>query len=212
MNTLSDQLHRVVCLLKGEKTRFALAGGLAVSLYRKTPRMTKDLDLLILADGKIEDKAISILRKLGLEPHSIRLAQLVGGPMHFIKNKTSPVAMVSGLPSKGSGEIQVDFLLPTMPWFELALTRAEKVPVDFGFGKIPCLTVEDVILSKLFALENQKTRFNDLDDLQSVFQSEIKLELDYLSDKLEFWKLKIPVALHPVVPKVLRKLSKGLCP
>lgn len=209
MKTLADQLRNAVSILQKEKIRFALAGGLIASLYRKQERMTKDLDLLFFAEGRIVDKAFFVLEKLGLEPNPIRMAQLAGGTMHSIKNKTSEVAMVCGLPPKDSGAIQVDFLLPIIPWFESALFRSEKNLVDFGFGKIPCLTVEDVILSKLFAFENQTTRFKDLDDLQSIFQSGIQLDLNYLSDKFEMWKLKLPVALGAEVPAVLRKLEKG---
>ena len=70
MNTLSGQLKTLVSVLREDKIRFALAGGLVASLYRKQERMTKDLDLLFFAESRIEEKAGAVLKKIGLEPNS----------------------------------------------------------------------------------------------------------------------------------------------
>ena len=208
MNTLSEQMEYVVDSLQKKHIRFALAGGLAASLYRKKERMTKDLDLLFVAQRETEIQAVKFLEKLGLKPLTIRMAELSGGPMHVIKNKSSAIAMVCGIPAEGSPDIQVDLLLPPIPWFESALSRAEKNLVDFGCGKIPCLTVEDVILSKLFAVENRSTRYTDLDDLQNIFNAGVQLNLTYLVKQMSALNLKIPSPLSKDAPPILRKLSK----
>jgi hypothetical protein len=49
--------------------------------------------------------------------------------------------------SAGEG---VDILLPEIPWGEQAIVRTRNHEVDFGFGKVPVLTVEDVVLAKLY--------------------------------------------------------------
>lgn len=208
MKTLAEQLAKVVTTLRKEKIRFAMAGGLAASLYREQERMTKDLDLLFVADANTEQKATHLIATFGLRPMTLRIAELRGGPMHQIKRQNSEVAMICGVPKEGSGDIQVDFLLPPVPWFEIALNRSEKNLIDFGCGKIPCLMVEDVILSKLYALDNRSTRFKDLDDLQSIFRANTPLDLVYLVDRMKSLKLAIPSALDTEAPAVLRKLRR----
>ncbi|MBI2342838.1 MAG: hypothetical protein HYV02_00645 [Deltaproteobacteria bacterium] len=118
--------------------------------------------------------------------------------------------MIVGREEKNKSAIGLDFILPDMPWFACGLSRAEQNNVDFGFGKLPCLTVEDLILSKLFLFANDKTRFNDLDDLQSIFLAEQPLDLAYLSGQMRRLCLDIPVPIHEMAPSVLKLVSKKI--
>lgn len=81
---------KVVKILQREKVRYALAGGLVASLYRREERLTKDLDFLIFSESKSLEKATQIIRSLGLKSHVIRKADLEGGPLFAIKRKNRP--------------------------------------------------------------------------------------------------------------------------
>lgn len=202
-------LKKVITYLKTSQVRFALAGGLVTSVYRKERRDTADLDFLILAEDP-QKKAEEIIKYFGMNPGIARKADLEGGPPWLIKKKTSPVWMVVGRDFKDKDSIGLDFLLPTIPWFDRALERAEHNAIDYGFGPIPSLTVEDIVISKLFALSKRSDRFKDLDDLQSIFESEIEIDFKYLSGRMGELFLPIPSILHKISPQALRVVSKKI--
>lgn len=211
--TLTDLLKEVVKTLKSTKAEFALAGGLAASVYRKEPRTTQDIDMLLLLSNS--EKTLSLaektLRKFDMTIGIARKAELEGGPMFATKRKSTPPYLVVGrdkiAPTQNPG---LDFILPDMPWFKKALERAQVNEIDFGFGKIPCLTVEDVIIAKCAAWQNRKDRFRDLDDLQSIFAADHKLDLTYLSDRMFELQVPIPKEVIAQTPEALAKLSKKI--
>jgi Nucleotidyl transferase AbiEii toxin, Type IV TA system len=207
---LSEQLKAVVELLQASNVRYALAGGLVASLYRQTVRMTADVDFLIFSGAHSEAQAKKILKARGLEISEVRKAQLEGGPQHAIKSRSTPILLIAGRPIESGTSVGVDFLLPGFPWFQIALERAEENYVDFGFGKIPCLTAEDIVLSKLYSISNRSDRFQDFDDIQDIFLADRKLDLNYLSSKMRELRLKIPSQLKNCVPDILRKTSRSL--
>ncbi len=202
---LKQFFAEVVRVLTKDKARFALAGGLVASLYRREERLTKDLDFLLLAEGGSEQKAAQVIRSFGLHPHLIRKAELEGGPLFAIKRRNTPVWMVAG---RQGDAIGLDFILPGMPWCESALARAEQNSIDFGFGKVPSLTVEDLILAKLFALKNDSSRFSDLDDLQSIFLAKHPLNLAYLTGQMQRLDLTVPTLLRETIPSALRLVMR----
>jgi hypothetical protein len=104
----------------------------------------------------------------------------------------------------------VDILLPAIPWVEDAVRRAQDNCVDFGFGSIPVLTVEDVILSKLYALNSARLRAKDLDDLQSIYESECDIDLAYLSGQMRRFDIRIPRAAEPFLDDVILKVSRDI--
>jgi hypothetical protein len=207
---LSEQLRTVVGLLQANNVSYALAGGLVASLYRQTIRMTADVDFLIFSGAHSEVQARKILKARGLEISEVRKAQLEGGPQHAIKSKSTPILLIAGRSVESGMSVGVDFLLPGFPWFETALERAQANCVDFGFGKIPCLTAEDIVLSKLHSISNRIDRFQDFDDIKDIFLASRKLDLNYLSSKMRELKLKIPSQLKDCVPEILQKTSKSL--
>lgn len=205
---LKKFFNDVIRVLRRGRLRYAVAGGLIASVYRETERLTKDLDFLILATSHTQKKAEQIIAGFGLQPTVIRKADLEGGPMFAIKRKTSTPWMVCGRAKADPKRIGLDFILPEMPWFTGALERAEKNCIDFGIGlPVPALTVEDVILTKLFALKNKPQRFQDLDDLQSIFAANADLELAYLINAMKESDLRLPKELKSAAPKELVKLK-----
>jgi hypothetical protein len=101
--------------------------------------------------------------------------------------------------------IGIDFILPEMPWFGSAFERSQSNRIDFGFGKIPCLTVEDAILSKLYSFKNDSSRFSDLDDLKSIFLAGHPLDLAYLIGQMRKLDLPIPRPVKEMAPRELSR-------
>lgn len=201
------KLKLVLQIMKTERVQFALAGGLATSVYRFQKRTTDDLDFLIYSDEHSESTARKILNDLGYSVSEARKANLEGGPQHSLKRKTTPLCILVG---RKEGEIGLDFILPNMPWFRSAFDRAQSNVIDFGIAKIPCLTVEDIILSKFYSLQNNSSRFMDADDLKSVFEKTHKLDLAYLTGQMRALEFMVPLSVEKFAPPILLTTSKNI--
>lgn len=201
---------QVIDRLEKSKVSYALAGGLVASIYRIEKRLTLDLDFLILSKSKTQEKATQIIKSFGLEPTIITKADLEGGPMFAIKRKSTEPVMIAGRAKNAPDTIGLDFILPQMPWFDSALNRAQNNAIDFGFGPVPSLTVEDIIVAKFLALKNKSTRFKDLDDLQSIFAANHKLDLPYLYHQMKKLDVLVPNQIKELVPNALKQASKKI--
>lgn len=182
-----------------------MADGFIASYYRKSPRATSDLDILIYFEKNAADEAEKIIAHFGLKSHLLRKADLEGGPMFAIKKKNMPIFIVAG---RAEGHIGLDFLLPSIPWSAKALDRAKYNKINFGFGPIPCITVEDVIIAKFYALNNQTTRYMDLDDLKSIFENQSDINMAYIAQQLKDLKIKIPQEARRFAPKALKSITR----
>jgi hypothetical protein len=206
--TLEELFEQAAEALRTCGVTFAVAGGFAVDLYRREPRLTMDVDFAILAEGEHVKTAISIVESLGLQAGVVREADLAGGPLFAIRRQsTTPCMIVGRPPGNPSGE-GVDILLPAMPWVESALKRAQANEVDFGFGPLPALTLEDAILSKLHALK--RLRAKDLDDLQSIFEAQEEIDIAYLAGQMRRFAVEIPRQAGPFLPDWLVQLSRDM--
>lgn len=132
----------------------------------------------------------------------------------FSERKTQNIASTIIERFKDGQQIGLNFILPSMPWFDEALKRAQHNMIDFGFGPIPCLTKEDVIVSKLYSLKNDSKRFNDLDDITSIMQAGHTFDMPYICGRMQELKLPIPKSLKDIVPKsmfmISKRVTKGL--
>lgn len=207
--TLSELLKAVTSVLTDTDIQFALAGGLASSIYRQDTRLTNDLDIAILLDQKNNQEHVTfseeLISQFNLSPHVVREANLRGGPLFAIKRKSSIPMIVVGR-NKGSNTIGLDLLLPTLPWVKDAVLRSRNNVIDFGICKTPCITVEDLIISKFFSHSISPSREKDLDDLRSIFEAKHELELDYLVAKMKEYRLSVPKTLREVAPKAINKI------
>ncbi|MCB0351074.1 MAG: nucleotidyl transferase AbiEii/AbiGii toxin family protein [Bdellovibrionales bacterium] len=199
---LIETFKSVVEELEKLQIHFALAGGVLSSIYRKGARATQDIDFAVLTSKPEIEK---IIRKLNLKPHYLRMADLKGGPQFAIKNKSTPICIIAG---RNNEQVGLDFILPELPWVEEAVKRAQSNKIDFGFGKIPSLTIEDFIISKIYSFQNNSTRFLDLDDLKEVFLSDAELQVDYLLGSMNQQSLKFPDQIGEFVPKDLKSLIR----
>jgi hypothetical protein len=206
--SLEQLFKSAVRELRERRILFAVAGGLAADLYRNEPRLTMDVDLVILTEGSGTETAISVIEALGLHAGIARAADLAGGPLFAIRRRnTEPRMIVGRTPGKASQE-GVDILLPSIPWAKSAVERGQCNQVDFGFGPVPALTLEDIILAKLYCLMATPLRAKDLDDIQSIFLSRPDLDLPYLAGQMQRIKITIPKAAKAFLPKLILQLSR----
>jgi hypothetical protein len=195
--------------LRAQGVEFAVAGGLAASLYRDQARLTVDVDVGISAESAALETAIDLVESLGMEAGIVREADLAGGPLFAIrKGNTAPCIVVGRVPGDVSGH-GVDVLLPSIPWIADAIKRARGNEVDFGFGPVPVLTLEDVLVSKLYALRTTPVRAKDLDDLQSILAVGHEIDRAYLSGQMRRFGVAVPRAAGDFLPKWLLDIARG---
>lgn len=192
--------------LRKRGVEFAVAGGFAMDLYRREPRLTMDVDFAILTEGGEVETAIAIIESLGLDAGVAREADLAGGPLFAIRRRSTKACMVVGRPPGNPSGEGVDMLLPTIPWVESALKRAQVNQVNFGFGAVPALTIEDAILSKLHTLK--RLRAKDLDDLQSIFEAQHEIDIPFLAGHVRRFGITIPPQAEPFLPDWLLTLCR----
>jgi hypothetical protein len=206
--TLEKLFKQAADALRERGVPFAVAGGFAMDLYRGEPRLTIDVDLAILAGKEGVQVATSVVESLGLRAEITREADLAGGPMFAKRRKSTKPCMIVGRPPGDPGGEGVDILLPEIPWVESALHRARANDVDFGFGPVPTLTLEDAVLSKLYALN--RLRAKDLDDLQSIFEVDHEIDAAYLAGQMRRFGVTIPRQAEPFLPDWILKLSRDI--
>ena len=203
--TLELLLKETSLRLEKSATRYALCGGLAANLYRDQPRFTGDLDFVFSSDGNEFEFAVSFITNIGLTPFPKRLGELSKSRM--MGKKSTPYLMVLGRNTSDKTKPGLDLLLPANPWADNAMTRAQDHRMQFEFAAVPTLTVEDVILAKLFALQDSH-RAKDSDDLDSIFRSNSNLDSGYLCAELDRHQLSLPRELEGGAPKAVALASK----
>lgn len=207
---LGDLFNRACSLLQGRNLTYAVAGGFAAALYREQPRLTNDADIALLAGVNEKEVAEEILGSLGLESIQLsRIADLEGGPIFATTKKSTPPAVVIGREESKSAGPGVDFILSSVPWVSSAVARAQFNQLDFGFGRVPTLTVEDVLLAKMYARKGNY-RPKDEDDLLSIFAANHTLDFNYLNSQMQKLYLVIPKSIRKQVPEILQKISKDV--
>lgn len=204
---LSELFERAVSACRARGIGFAVAGGLAADLYRAEPRTTMDVDLAIVADES-EQQARQLLERLGFGATVAWKADLAGGSLFAIKAKKTPACVVVGRIQGKAAEGGVDILLPALPWVSAAVERAQFNLIDFGFGPVPVLTLEDLILSKLYALTALPVRPKDMDDLQSIDDVGHRIDAAYVGGKAKEYGIKLPRTVKPFVPERYWELVK----
>ena len=208
MPSLEEQLERSVSILEKHHLSYAIAGGMAASVYRDEPRLTKDVDFVISGEGDLVELSKKMLAELGLKAHPMRKADLDGGPLFAIKRKNTAVMVLLGR-DENKIDPGVDFLLPENAWVPRALERAEQNVLDWGFKKLPTLTVEDVIIAKLIASKN-KDREQDILDLRGIFKAKHDLDFTYIIARMKEFRLTLPSSVLEHSPLELTRASKRI--
>ena len=204
--TIEEIFRRAVTALKSSKLNFALAGGFAASVYRDEERFTKDVDFIIGGEGDLIDTAKKLISELGLKPHIARKADLDGGPLFAIKRGNTKEMVIIGR-DKERNIPGIDLLLPANPWVPAALERAQYNQIDWGFDRIPTMTIEDVVVAKLISSANTE-REQDVLDLRSIFRSGNQVDLVYVVAKMHEFEAVVPDTLKKDAPTILMRASK----
>lgn len=192
---LNVNFKSVVSALAEWDVRWAVCGGMAAGVYRKEPRFTADIDIALVDTPKAKAREIaeSIITKFGLEPK-----------IGFIESKSGALlpgaALVSVKDEIEGSYFGFDFLLPLLPWVTLAVERAQSNLLDFGFGKIPTISPEDLIIAKLFAHQTAPGRPYDLDDILSILGNNSDLDFGYLKTQITRLALPVPDQVGALLP------------
>jgi hypothetical protein len=154
-----DLIARIARELKKADLAYMIIGGQAVLLYG-TPRMTKDIDIM-----------------LGVEVESLEslLPALVAMDLEIIpEDFRSFVGQTSVLPTREEGSgIRVDFIFSFTPYERQAISRSTAVLLSGT--NVMFASAEDVIIHKIFA-----GRPRDLEDVRSILLKNPDLDRAYI--------------------------------
>jgi hypothetical protein len=210
--TLADLTKQVCETLWKQQVQFALAGGIPADLYRGEPRATDDIDILVAIDEKNVNRARDIILSLGYIP-AVATEPMLKGDTRFRgkRKRGTPQIVVGRDKEKPYG---VDLLLLSFPWARDALERSQHNLIDIaGIGQVPCMTVEDMIISKLFAIKNNSLRRykkSDIPDIALMLENNPDVDLNYLSNAMENLELILPKGVEQDAPLLLSRISRGI--
>ena len=201
-------------MLREQGILFGLAGGIVADQYRGEPRATEDIDVLVAIGANEAARAAELVQSLGYAPVVVTKAMLEGDVRFRRKSSSSPAQIVVGRDrAKPYG---VDLLLLSLPWAGVALERSQHNLIEVGgVGRVPCLTVEDLIISKLFAIKNSaERRFKkpDIPDIALMLEHNPDVDLNYLSDVMTMLELILPKGVEqeaaPLIARISRKMRR----
>jgi hypothetical protein len=144
---LYEELRRLVEALEASSIRYALAGGLAVSIYT-TPRATEDIDLLIPAGGL--DRAVAAAGALGFGR--------AGPPMRLASGRLEIQRLTKIV---GRDILPVDLMMPIEP--TLASLLEDRRPVTWEEREVWIVSVD-----ALRALKRLRGSARDRADLEAL--------------------------------------------
>ena len=184
---LLSELQRLIKQLQPWQGSWALCGGVVASVYRDTPRFTGDIDVALINYNDVTAQQIAeqVLRELGYNPILGFLPDPRGGG-------EQTQALLCGRATLSQSFVGVDFLLPVFPWLSKAVIRAQSNMVDFGFSSVPTITIEDLIIAKLNAIQFDTQRPQDIDDLRSLQRSSIVVDYDYVHREARLLGFNVP--------------------
>lgn len=153
---LLSALRDLTTWLKAKQVECLIIGGVAASILGR-PRVTRDVDALVLMDEKKWDGFITAGSKFGFVPR-------ITNPLGFARK--AKVLLVRHEPSG----IDVDITFGTLPFEKEAV--ANGVWVDIKGVRLPLPTAEDLIIMKAVA-----HRPRDLADIESIIDAQKRLNL-----------------------------------
>lgn len=156
-------------ILQELKIPHAVTGGFAVTIWGK-PRYTADIDVIIeMADKNIKPlakKLLAIDKNVYAEEEMMREALMYHGEFNFIHSNTG---------------LKVDFFVQdNSSYNKLKIQRA--VVRDIFSRKIPFVSPEDLILSKLMWSKESESQ-KQAEDIKSVLRNpKLNLDIPYLKN------------------------------
>jgi hypothetical protein len=144
---LEEELRRVIEALHADRIPYAIAGGVAVSIYT-APRATEDIDLLISAADS--DRAFLTLERLGFRR---------GGPPMSVAQGKLRIQRLTKI--AGSDLLPLDLLLADSPQLEEVLRVRQQL--DWEGKRLWIVSIEG-----LRALKRLRASPQDLADLEAL--------------------------------------------
>src|SRR3990172_337990 len=183
LSPLLSALRDLVAWSQKEHIRSVIIGGVAASLLGR-PRLTRDIDAVVLLDSKRWKKFLTVGQQFGFEPR-------IQDPLIFARKNR--ILLVNHKPSG----IDVDISLGALPFEEEAIERA--VSSEVAGVNIPLPTPEDLIIMKAVA-----HRPIDMIDIQAVLDVHPDLDLH----RIRRWVKEFSEVLE--MPEILNDLERIL--
>lgn len=165
--TIKDALGHAAGELRRQGTKFALVGGLAVSVRGKV-RTTRDVDLAIAVSNDAETEALV----LNLAPSGYRVLSILEQEVHArlaTVRLTSPLGVVVDLLAASCG-------------IESEIVAAATSTEFRGIGAIPVARAEDLLAMKLLSAREGRAR--DWDDARGLIEENAELDLALVRQRL----------------------------
>ncbi len=173
-------MHNLMTWLQAGKVPGAVIGGLAASLLGR-PRLTRDVDVLVLVDESHWAKFMAMGADHGFSPRR-------DDALAFARE--TRVLLVR---HQESG-IDVDIVFGSLPFEKSAVARVTWV--ELGAVRVPLPPPEDLIIMKAVAHRPQ-----DLDDIEAIIAAHPKLNLR----RVRRWVREFATALS--MPEILNDLE-----
>lgn len=180
---LLSALSDLAVWLKAKRVEGLIIGGVAASILGR-PRLTRDVDVLVLMDEKDWDGFLIAGAKLGFVPR-------ITNPIDFARK--AKVLLVRHEPSG----IDVDVTFGALPFEKEAVHHAKWV--NLKGVRLPLPTAEDLIIMKSVA-----HRPRDLADIESIMDAQKNLNLR----RIRRWVREFANALE--MPEIYNDLEKIL--
>jgi predicted nucleotidyltransferase len=154
--------------LRRRQERFALVGGLAVSIHGEV-RFTRDVDLAVaVADDDAAEHLVYGLRAEGYEPFA--------SVEHGERDRLSTVRLLSSL------GVKIDLLFASSGIEAEAVARAVQIDIP-GIGPLPVACAEELVAMKILSMTHR--RLQDRIDAQRLLQHTHGLDIDRVRENLK---------------------------
>jgi predicted nucleotidyltransferase len=187
-STVTAALTAVMRWLTDEGIRGTIVGGVAASILGR-PRMTRDVDALILAEDTGWDRLVGSAKAFGITPRIDDVVDFAARTRVLL------------LRHEGSG-VDIDIMLGGLAFHRELVARSTLVDVGPLQVRIPA--AEDLIIMKAVA-----GRPRDMADIESILSVHDGLDLDRIRQRLrEFSSLLDMPDIHEDFEHLLRRVSR----
>ncbi len=153
---LTEAIRAVSAWLSDAGVGFAIVGGVAASLHGR-PRVTKDVDVVVITEDDSWDRLLALGAQHGLHPR-------IPDALEFAR--TTRVLLLVHRPS----HIEVDVSFGMLPFEAEVVQRAAMK--DVGPVRFPLASPEDIVIMKALAM-----RPRDVADIEGILDSVPDLDL-----------------------------------
>ncbi len=174
------EVLKMVCQrLKGAGIPYMITGSIATNIYT-VPRMTRDIDVVIEVKKEDTNRLLNIFKDgFYIDAESVKEAVEKQGMFNIIHNEYM---------------FKIDFIIrKDSPYRKLEFKRQQKIEIE-GI-KISIVSIEDLILSKLFWAKDSLSEMQ-LGDVRNLLETAKDIDMRYLKEWIR------PLGLQGVYDKV----------